>query len=294
MNTFRTRVLLPAAMLSLTCLATVRADDGQNLPPLDTEHQTRLLERFGDDGIDGDGDGVLTHEEARAFFQERFGELEIDAHGGPGFGRHGGRRGPGEGMRRLGRTLHHLEMLESEAPPQQFTIERHPEADLDGDGVLSDEEWLTFASERRAEILARLVKRFPDADADDDGTLSPDELEVVKADIRARMLERHPEADTDGDGILSEEEAKAFHEARLEEHRAQILERHPEADIDGDGTLSDEEFHQFLDDRPGRGRYGGHGKGHGGRGFGGKRHGEKGFGGKGVGGKRRGGCGVRP
>lgn len=290
MNTLRTRVLLPAAMLSLTCLSMGRADDGQNLPPLDTEHQARLLERFGDDGIDGDGDGVLTHEEARAFFQERFGEMDIDARGGPGFGRHDGRRGPGERMRRLGKVLHHLEMLESGTPPAQFTIERHPEADVDADGVVSDEEWLMFASERRAEILTRLVKRFPGADADGDGTLNAEELELVKADIRARVLNRHPEADTDGDGILSEEEAKAFHEARLEEHKAQLLERHPEADVDGDGKLSDDEFHRFLGDRPGRGgRFGGHGKGHGGMGFG-----DKGRSGEGFGDKGRGGCGRRP
>jgi len=290
MNGFRTKVLMPAAMLSLVSLATARAGHGQELPPLDTEHQARLLERFGDEGIDADGDGVLTHEEARAFFQERFGGIDLDAHGGHGFGRHRGMRGPDGRMHRLGRSLRHLDILESETPPDQFTVKRHPEADLNGDGELSDEEWLSFARERRNEIVARLAKRFPAADADGDGTLSADELEVVKADIRARMLERHPEADVDGDGVLSEEEAKAFHEARFEEHKAQVLERHPEADIDGDGTLGDDEFHQFLGDRPGRGAgFGGHGKGHGRNGFGAKRHGGKGFGGKG-----RGGCGLRP
>ncbi len=296
MSTFSMKILLPATVLSLACLATARADDEQSLPPLDAQHQAWLLERFGEDGIDANGDGVLTHEEAKAFFSEmhkdddsgwfgRFGQ----GHHGPG--RHqGNKRGPGRRMQPLGRTLYHLEMLDAEEPPDFFTIERHPEADLDGNGELSAEEWWTFAEQRRSEILTRLIERFPDADADGDGTLNANELDAVKAKILARVLERHPEADTDGDGVLSEEEAKALHETRLEERRARILERHPEADIDGDGTLSDVELHQFLGDRPGcGGGFGGHGERHGGKGFGGKGHN-----GKGVGGKGRGGCGSHP
>ncbi|MGD2110355.1 MAG: hypothetical protein PVI86_13320 [Phycisphaerae bacterium] len=256
MNTVKTRVLGGVALVLLAGVGVARAGEVQPLPPLAEEHQALLMERFGDDGIDADGDGTVTHEEARAFFMERHGDVDAHPGFGPGahrFGPCGGKAHGAGGFHRLGRTLHHLRVLEAATPPEHFTIERHGEADLDEDGELSDEEWQAFAAARREEILARMAERIPDADVDEDGTLSADELDVITLEFLARLLERHPDADADGDGMLSEEEARAFHEARFEEHRAIILERHPEADLDGDGTLSNSELHEFLADRPGRG-----------------------------------------
>jgi hypothetical protein len=160
----------------------------------------------------------------------------------------------------MGMALRHLGLLSAEAPPAEFTLARHPEADTDGDGQLSQAEWQAFATEKRAEILARLANHLPNADADGDGTLGEAELDAVKVRFREHLLERHPEADTDGDGTLSVEEADAFHAGRMEEHRTRILQRHPEADADGNGALSDAEMHDFKADRPGHGAP--HGKGH--------------------------------
>ena len=157
------------------------------------------------------------------------------------------------------RPLQRLEMLNAETPPAEFDLARFPEADLDGDGQLSDSEWTTFAEQARGRVLARLLARMPEADADGDGTLNEAELAALKDGIRERVLTRHPDADTDGDGVLSEAEFKAFKASRREAHRARLLERHPEADLDGDGAISDEEVQKFKDGCDGyRGRWGGH------------------------------------
>ena len=47
--------------------------------------------------------------------------------------------------------LHHLEMLEGATPPAQFDLARHPEADTDGDGAVSDAEWTAFATQSNIE-----------------------------------------------------------------------------------------------------------------------------------------------
>ncbi len=244
--------------------------------------QTRLLERFGNDGIDADGDGTLTHTEVRSFFEA------MRANGdGPGAGRRGGPphdgpfcgrggpggagRGPGPGPMGHGpmghgpmgpgmggpppiaMMLEHLERLDAETAPSGFPLERFPDADTDGDGELSDAEWLAFAATARERLLDHLLRVAPAADANDDGVLDDAELEALEAEVLARMkehiLDRHPEADTDGDGGLSEAELDAFHEARRAEHAAKILERHPEADLDGDGELTEEELHAFHEAR---------------------------------------------
>ncbi|MCP4593510.1 MAG: hypothetical protein GY842_22460 [bacterium] len=259
MNRVLKSVLLPVLAVSVMVTGTVWADEEQANAPLDQERQSRLLERFGDKGIDADGDGALTRDEVRTFFAEMRGERRRDHRGergfeGRGFGPHD--RGP---MGRVGMALHHLELLSGETPPEQFDLAKHSDADADGDGQLSDAEWQAFSEAKRAEILARLAKRHAEADADGDGTLTDAELETVKVKFLEHLLVRHPEADTDGDGGLTMEEARAFHDSSFEQHKARILEIHPELDTDGDGALSDAEM------RAGRGehygRYGGRGKG---------------------------------
>lgn len=92
--------------------------------PIPDEFQARLLERFGEEGIDADGDGVLTCEEIEAFF-------EANPPMGPG---HCGLRPPCE-----------------DPIPDEFQarlLERFGEEgiDVDGDGVLTCEEVEAFFS----------------------------------------------------------------------------------------------------------------------------------------------------
>ena len=70
----------------------------------------------------------------------------------------------------------HLGALPSEAndDTKQRTLKLQPEADTDGDGVLSDAE--------EAVLIRRALKRYPNADTNGDGTLSGAE--------KLRLLER--------------------------------------------------------------------------------------------------------
>ena len=281
--------VIPALAFSVVSTSTaLAADDGDK--PVPEAKQTRLLERFGDEGIDANGDGTLTCDEVHAFFADKdpdgigrghgkrgmkgrdgfrkdgmHGKRGCRGHGGFGKGDGYGERGPGHhGMKgrhggpkgRIGGLLYRLEMLEGEAPPAEFDLTRHPEADLDGDGQLSDSEWTKFAQESRERLLGRLLKRMPEVDTDEDGTISDAELAAFKAEheVKARehCLAKNPEADTDGDGVLSDEEFEAFRATREIERRARLLEHHPEADVDGDGTVSEEEARAFRADQPGR------------------------------------------
>lgn len=230
--------------VTLTGAGVALAGDDAN-QPLPEDRKARLLERFGAEGIDANGDGILTRAEVRAFFTEH---LPADA-----LGRHGPRAmkpgGPGgmKGLRHegpmgpIGTALRRLEELSADSAPPEFDVARFPRADLDQDGTLSDSEWAAFAKQARERILARLASRFPGADADGDGSINEGELETIKAQVRERCLAKNPDADTDGDGVLSANEFEAFHAARAEQRRARMLERHPEADLDRDGVLSDEE-----------------------------------------------------
>lgn len=250
--------------LTSTALAKERADNA-----IPEHRQAWLLEQFGDEGIDANGDGVLTRDEVRAFH----GDQGFD---GPpdGFGRHGrhggGPGGPGFGPGgRLGHMLRALDRLQEAAPTPWFNIERFPDADVDDDGQLSTEEWQSFATAHRAELLEHLMTVAPGADTDEDGTMSEQELNALRDGHMARMREqillRHPEADTDNDGAISDAEFEAV----KAERRARILERHPQADLNGDGVLTEDETESAMVMRHRRG-----GGPKDGRGFG--RHGMRG------------------
>lgn len=116
--------------------------------------------------------------------------------------------------------------------------EMFKQADADGDGKVTQEEFAAFRA-----------ARFAAADADGDGKLSPEEMEAAR---EARRMERVQgmvaRLDTDGDGLLSAEELAAG-----------APERGPEAmfgmlDADEDGALTMEEIQAG---RPGFGRQGG-------------------------------------
>lgn len=155
-------------------------------------------------------------------------------------------------------------------------LERHPEADTDGDGQLSQEEIQAWRKNQgskqpggafgkgpgpagpggprgfqgRPDPDAILLKN-PEADTDGDGKLSPEELRAFGRQMFAQqMLARQPELDTDGDGILSDEEMQAGRKKLGPPPMQQappsffdfILERFDEADLDGNGELSREEI----------------------------------------------------
>ena len=97
----RTHMFCAAAGLfcaSLLCVSTAAADDRAD-KPIPEKKQTKLLEQFGDDGIDADGDGVLTRGEVTTFFKEN-PDLRPARQEGMRCGRRGGaapgrRPGPG-------------------------------------------------------------------------------------------------------------------------------------------------------------------------------------------------------
>ncbi len=264
-------MILAALAVSAWGAGTVLADDESQ--PIPQARQDRLLEKFGDQGIDANSDGQLTAEEVEKFFADRpaLGKGPHHMRGRGAGRRFGGGRfgGRWDGMMppvaggpfgEVGRLLAHLEKLNSQVVPAWFTLERFPEADQDGDGTLSAEEWSAFATQQRERLLAELIEQVPEADSDKNGVLSEQELGAVAAQLRAHVLQQHPDADTDGDGVLSEQEYAAFRASRVQELAERILERHPEADLDGDGTLSEDELAAFHDRMGGRrGPGGGHG-----------------------------------
>ncbi len=242
---------LPAAAVSILLGSAVALAGGPQ-QQLSGRHQARLLEKFGDQGIDADQDGMLTHAEVRAFF-----EANPDLKPGK-VGHRGGRHmGPGGRVMQL---LRSLEQLDSGQIPEGI-VQRQPKLDTNGDGQLSAEEWTGHVEKKRARLVSRLLRMEPSIDSDGDGQVSAAELSAFSAQrkeaVRATVLANHPEADTDGDGVLSEAEFEAFN-TQLQAERAQrILERHPEADTNGDGVLSQSELDSFRDSRPGwRGRGG--------------------------------------
>ena len=245
-----------------TTLAQNKEHDG---PKLTDEMRENLLDKFGDQGIDGDGDGVLTGEEVREFFANRNHDGQRGRWGDQGKRHDSGRRD------RFVLALDLLEGLGAETAPEGFTADAFPKADENGDGVIDDTEWQAFAAEKREKILDSLTRHHKGLDADGDGAVDATELDAFKAERVAEaseyILKHHADADKDGDGVLSMDEFTAFREVGMNKARADVLKRNPKADIDGDGSLSDDEM--FLinlmsaerGDRPagwrdGKGRHG--------------------------------------
>ncbi len=276
----RTHTFWAAAGLfsaSLMCVSTAAAGDKGD-KPISEEQQTQLLEKFGDDGIDADGDGVLTRKEVTTFFKahpdlrparqegwrgDRRGGRKGGDRGAFGRGRGGDfERGDRSGRRARGGRLHgilqELDKLNAEEVPDSDILERRPKLDINGDGQLSADEWATFVEKRRGQLLEKLLKIAPEIDTDGDGEVSDEELQVFKAakeaEQRARILEEHPETDLDGNGELSVEEFEAFQAQQRAERLERLLERAPELDTNGDGVLSEEEARAFDRSRRGRDR----------------------------------------
>ena len=84
---------------------------------------------------------------------------------------------------------------------------------------------------------------FPtECDIDGDGIIAEEEREAMRDARRERYQSRLDRWDTDGDGMLSEQEREAAKEARRQRMEEKRTERFDEADIDEDGFLSFVEF----------------------------------------------------
>ena len=116
-------------------------------------------------------------------------------------------------------------------------------------------EIVTLVAKEEGELLARLLEKFPEADLDGDGLLAPSEFkqylqndpELGKDGIFSWSSEH--EGDT---GQLE------FRVIKLEggEVATRLLEKFPEADLDGDGLLAPSEFGQYLHNDTGLGKAG--------------------------------------
>ena len=58
------------AVTSLVMFASTALADDEPGRPIPEARQEKMLEQYGDEGIDANGDGVLTREEVRTFFAE--------------------------------------------------------------------------------------------------------------------------------------------------------------------------------------------------------------------------------
>lgn len=125
---------------------------------------------------------------------------------------------------------------------EHFSMHMLERLDVDGNGAVTLEEFLTSTNDR-----------FEAADADDDGIVTEDELSKIVEERGKRggmrFLERH---DKDDDGKLSLEEA-----TQLALDRAK--RRFERADVDGDGFITAEEAGKIGGRRAGRhaGRFAG-------------------------------------
>ncbi|MCH7813887.1 MAG: hypothetical protein IID40_07685 [Planctomycetes bacterium] len=204
------RPRLLGRLLSLAPQADADGDgtiSGNELAAFRSERSAKLSEHIlsRNPEADTNGDGVLSEAEVEAVMSSHHGR------GGPhamkGHGHHGTR---GE----VGMLLEHLEKVDAENAPADFNLERHPEADANEDGTVSDGEWASFAEQARPRLLDRLFAVAPEADADGNGTISDRELAAFRSErwakVREHVLSKNPDADTNGDGVLSEQEARAF------------------------------------------------------------------------------------
>ncbi len=273
------RLMTGACVLSL-CFAGAALAGDDTKPGIPKERQQKLLQQYGDQGIDADGDGVLTREEVRTFLSEM--------RGGKGKGeRKRGKDGP-----RGDRQADADEPI-AEAIQAKF-LARYGEEGIDGDenGTLTRGEVRRFFGGERpgqrggrrggpargprgqrsrggdglGRIMGQLerldaetapkrfnLERFPEADADGDGALGNDEWRLYAAEQHERLLTRlvsvAPQADTDKNGAISDEELaklKADYEVR---QRDRVLALNPEADTNQDASISDEEYEAFRKSR---------------------------------------------
>ena len=115
-----------------------------------------------------------------------------------------------------------------------------PSADTDGNGELSDDEAMAYASSRSAAEKAQLFKIAPEADIDGNGQLEAHEIYQILDTCLNTPFSRPPrpskvnppEADVNGDGKITEQEAHEYLENRTSDEPVQF-EWNVETSADG-------------------------------------------------------------
>ena len=132
-------------------------------------------------------------------------------------------------------------------PKYQHLLKQYPDADANGDGILTTEEVEAYkakmgrgrkrgrssdATDRTSDArLQHLLKKHPDADANKDGKLTLDEARAYRAKMGRGGKKEH----TGGEAALDESVLQ------------QLLKKHPDADANRDGKLTPEEVRAFKD-----------------------------------------------
>jgi hypothetical protein len=131
--------------------------------------------------------------------------------------------------------------------PPQPAQSRHPQADANGDGIITREE---------AKGHRRLEANFDELDTNKDGQLDAAELnsgrDAMRAQRQAEATQRWQAADKDGDGALSREEAAGM---------PGVATRFDEVDANKDGKVERAEMHEYRQRNRPSGPGAGHGQG---------------------------------
>ena len=142
--------------------------------------------------IDKDGNGLVSHEELKAWRDARRAER--------------GRRFFEECDKNKDGALSKEEFLACKPKG----AEKFAKMDKDGNGMVSQEEFTAWHDSRRGE--GRHRSPFEECDKNKDGLLSKEEVQACMP----RLAGKFAEIDKDGNGQLSREELKAWHARRGE------------------------------------------------------------------------------
>lgn len=143
-----------------------------------------------------------------------------------------------------------LSDLEKMAMGMKLRKEWIAEHDLDGDGKMSGAEWERFQRSMFEQTAAgqQLLRQF---DLDGDGVLNEQEQAALDAHLQEqeqqRRAEEHARMDTDGDGEVSQEERRAARRQEREFWQSQMAAAENGFDYDGDGELNIEETRDAWD-----------------------------------------------
>ena len=124
-----------AVALSVVFMGVISAAS-ESTDSIPAAKQAKLLEKFSDKGIDGDGDGVLTSAEVKAFFAAKHGGDAACADGKKKHTLHGKKAGAHPPMKwdKSHGMLKDMGCAKLTAEQRAKLLKAHPTADTDGNG----------------------------------------------------------------------------------------------------------------------------------------------------------------